>query len=124
MLGLRSEENKKLIKPFFFKAHSNSCILGIDILSEVVGDDVKVFSSLGGDDSRPLLFEALFISRKNAEFFQDLEGVSDKTTSNLSVVISRVAASLLSTVDFLQVADTDMRSQVDLSGNGGYRHKS
>jgi len=102
-----------------FTHNSPNSVLSVDVLSDAVGDDIKVLSSLGGYDSRPLLFEALFISGDDVKFFQNLEGVSDETASNLSVVVSGVTVSLLVAVDLSQRANTEVSSQIYLSGDGG-----
>jgi len=90
----------------------------VEFLSNIVGDNVEFFLSLGSNSSGELLFNALLISGDNAEFFQFLEGESDDLTSSGLMVASSDSESLVSTVNVLQGADTDVNSKINLSGDG------
>lgn len=87
--------------------------------TNVVSNNIEFLSTLAGDDSSILLFQTLLVSVDDTDFFQDLEGLSNDLTSGSVVMVSGVTESLLFTIDFLQSTDTNVSSQIDLSGNGG-----
>lgn len=104
---------------FIIFSIDNFCsVLSVDLLSDGVGNDVELLSAGRGDDSGELLLDALLISGEDTETLKSLEGVSNDLASTSSVVISGVTESLLLAVDVSKGANTEVSSQVDLSGDG------
>ena len=92
----------------------------VDFLAEVVSNNVEFLLSVGSDNSGELLLSAFLISGDNTELLELLKGISDDFTSSVDVMGSSGTVSLLATEKVLEVADTAVRSQINLSGNSSY----
>jgi len=103
----------------YFSIDNFCSVLSVDVLADGVSNNVELLSSGGGDDSGELLLDALLISREDTETLKSLEGVSNDLASTSSVVVSGVTESLLLAVDVSKGANTEVSSQVNLSGDGG-----
>ncbi len=92
----------------------------VDFLSDVAGDDIEFLLALGSDDSGELFDAVFLISGDNTELFELLEGVSEDLAGRGAVVGSSDTVLSFTTEEVLKGSNAQMRSQVDLSGDGSY----